>query len=87
MIRRGVDPDKLIAAATAYAEQCRRRETEAQFIKHPATWLRAAAYDDEPDPEPRAARPVESRAMGWQALKGPPEPSPVQPIPLNRRLS
>src|SRR5690606_136681 len=41
-----VDPRHVIAAAQRYAEQT--RTTERRFIKLPATWLNAGAYDNEP---------------------------------------
>ena len=40
-------PDVLIAAAEAFAEQCRTKGTEAQYIPHPTTWLNAERWADE----------------------------------------
>jgi hypothetical protein len=49
--KKGVTAERLIEAAAAYAEQT--RDSEAQFVKHPATWLNAGAYDNDPEPERR----------------------------------
>lgn len=38
-LKDGYSPDELLAAATAYAEQCRKQRTEPQFIKHGKTFL------------------------------------------------
>ena len=38
-LKDGYSPDELLAAATAYADQCRRQRTEPQFIKHGKTFL------------------------------------------------
>lgn len=54
-IGRGADPERMIAAATAYANE--RDGKDPQYTKHPATWLNKGCYDDEPDPAlpPQAA--------------------------------
>lgn len=44
-LKRKTSPEKIITAAEAYAN--RTRDTEPRFIKHPASWLNAGAYDDE----------------------------------------
>jgi hypothetical protein len=49
----GVAPDVIVAAAARYANECEGRE--AQFIKHPSTWLSNGCWDDEPAP---AAKPT-----------------------------
>ncbi|MDN5916631.1 MAG: hypothetical protein L0I76_16265 [Pseudonocardia sp.] len=46
-IGRNVDPQHMIAAARAFAARCRDAGTERRFIKQPATWLNAGAYDNE----------------------------------------
>lgn len=38
-LRAGVDPPMLVRCAVAYAEECRRLQTPARFILHPATFL------------------------------------------------
>lgn len=38
-IKDGYSPDELIAAATAYAAECKRKRTEQQYIKHAKTFL------------------------------------------------
>lgn len=38
-LKDGYSPNELLAAATAYADQCRRQRTEPQFIKHGKTFL------------------------------------------------
>ena len=62
-ITRGVDPQHLITGARAYAKQC--QDKDSRFIKYPATWINAGAYDDEPEPEPR------TRSQQWLALSNP----------------
>lgn len=44
-IKRGVDPQAMLQAASAYAASpCR----DPDFTKHAATWLNAGCYDDQP---------------------------------------
>lgn len=38
-IKDGYRPEELIAAATAYAAECKRQKTEQQYIKHAKTFL------------------------------------------------
>lgn len=45
-LKRKADPDRIIAAAKAYAQSA----GDVQYLKYPATWLNAEAYDDEPEP-------------------------------------
>src|SRR5262245_31027190 len=45
-IASGADPDALIAGAQRYAVE--RAGEPVKFTKHPATWLNAGCYDDEP---------------------------------------
>lgn len=47
-LKRGADQDAIVAAANAYARM--QNGQERRFIKLPATWLNAGAYDDEPTP-------------------------------------
>jgi hypothetical protein len=44
-LKRKTTPEQIITAARAYAD--RTRDTEPRFVKHPASWLNAGAYDDE----------------------------------------
>lgn len=44
-LKRKASPEQIIAAAKGYAE--RTRDTEPRFVKHPASWLSAGAYEDE----------------------------------------
>lgn len=71
VVRDGVDPDTLIAAAARYAEEV--RGTEARYVKHPATWLSKGGWLDEPDPHPAAQQPQMStgdqRIAALQARK------------------
>lgn len=46
-IRRKIDPQCMISAAQTYARA--KKNTEAKYVKHPATWLNAGSYDDEPE--------------------------------------
>ena len=48
-IKRGVDPQAMLAAAQAYAASPTR---DPQFTKHAATWLNAGCYDDQPEETP-----------------------------------
>jgi len=56
--KKGADPESIIAAAEAFAAQCKSNRTEQQYIPHPATWLNGERYAD---PEP--TRTDEPR--GW----------------------
>lgn len=38
---------ELLAAVSRFATQCRKEQTEVQFIPHPASWFNAGRYDDE----------------------------------------
>jgi hypothetical protein len=49
-IKRGVDPETMIAAAQSYAVQ--RQDEEPRYTKHPATWINGACWDDEPSGKP-----------------------------------
>lgn len=53
---RDTDPQVIIDAARRYAE--RRRGEDPQYTPHPATWLRGARWDDEPDQPPARAAPT-----------------------------
>jgi hypothetical protein len=46
-IRRRVEPKTMIAGAERYTRESAGRE--AKYVKHPATWLNAGSYDDEPE--------------------------------------
>jgi len=48
-IDRGADPDHMVEAAAAYAQE--RAGEPAQYTPYPATWLDNGRYDDEPDPK------------------------------------
>lgn len=54
-VKAGVLPERLLAAAKAYANRCRCDKTEAQFIKSPAVWLKKGCWDDEDARGPPAA--------------------------------
>lgn len=49
-IKRGADPEHIVAAAQAYARE--RAQQDPKFTKYPATWLNKGCYDDEPDQTP-----------------------------------
>jgi hypothetical protein len=49
-MKRGLDPAVLIAGAERYAVE--RAGQEARFTKHPATWLNAGCWEDEPPGAP-----------------------------------
>jgi hypothetical protein len=44
-----VSADILIERMAAYANQCRTKQTETRFVKHPATWLNKGSWEDELD--------------------------------------
>lgn len=46
-LRAGADPDRLLRAAQSYANASRGKKIE--YVKYPASWLNAGAYDDELD--------------------------------------
>lgn len=46
-LRSGADPDRLLQAARSYAMANRGKKLE--YVKYPASWLNAGAYDDEPE--------------------------------------
>lgn len=87
VLRRKIHPDKVIAGAKRYAQE--RNGQDPNFTRHPASWLRAGGYDDEPDqtrlavvgPELRTFDDYRRHAAGEQAarlLRKPyiPEPQP-----------
>jgi hypothetical protein len=69
-IKRGVDPLVMLAAAEAYAAIPGR---DPEFTKHPATWLNAGCYDDQPE-EPRndlsTGTAFGNRPMGRNGQRG-----------------
>lgn len=67
-VKRSADPDKVIAAAHAYARQ--QVGNERRFIKLPATWLNAGAYDN--DLEQPSMQLV---VNGYQTYRNPADPS------------
>jgi hypothetical protein len=71
-LKRGADPDHVIEAARVYARQ--QSGKERRYIKLPATWLNADAFDNEPEPDPqwgsrRSPQDMPDRITGWQSLK------------------
>lgn len=69
-MNRGADPNLVISAARGYAVA--KLSSEKRYIKHPATWLNAGAYDNEHEPAPDwadQARGSRTRTDEWQALK------------------
>lgn len=66
-IERGVDPQHMVDAATAYAQE--RKGEDSKFTKFPATWLNKGCYDDEPDPQP--GRHLRAVSGGWQPFQNP----------------
>ena len=46
-LRAGADPPRLVLAARSYAMASRGKKIE--YVKYPASWLNAGAYDDEPE--------------------------------------
>lgn len=70
-IRAGADPAVVIDGALLYRMNSATKE--AQFIKHPATWLNARGWEDEPDPQPQAP----------SAIGAPSAAAAVQPGPID----
>jgi hypothetical protein len=54
VLRDGVDPDRVTAAAVAFRDDPDRT---AKFTPYPATWLNGERWDDEPAEEPPAPGP------------------------------
>ncbi|PJT47822.1 hypothetical protein CWI85_25995 [Streptomyces albidoflavus] len=50
-LERGADPQRIVAAATAYANE--RANEDPKYTKHPANWLNKGCYDDEPETPPQ----------------------------------
>jgi hypothetical protein len=48
----GSDPQHMVAAAVAYAENCVRIHKDPQFIPHPTTWLNQGRFDDDLEEAP-----------------------------------
>lgn len=46
VVKAGEDPNVIIQCATNYKKQCDRLKTEAQYIKHPKTFLNEERYKD-----------------------------------------
>lgn len=61
-LRRGAEPGHIIEAAGRYAHA--ERDTEATFVKHPATWLNGQCYDDEQPEQQPAPHPHDAWAYG-----------------------
>lgn len=70
-IDRGADPDHIVKAATAYANE--RSGQDPKYTPFPATWLDRGCYDDEPDPEPGPH--LQSVSGGWQPWSNPTDQS------------
>lgn len=57
----GTPADEIITGARRYAAECERRQTEPHYIAHPATWLNAGRWADEP-----AAPPQQRAKFAWE---------------------
>jgi hypothetical protein len=72
-IDRGADPERIVAAATAYARE--RASEDSKYTKYPATWLNKGCYDDEPDAPAGQRPPLRAVAggspQGWQPYSNP----------------
>lgn len=67
-IKAGVDKQKILTAATAYAAHVAGKDPE--YIKLPAGWLRSGRYDDEL-PAPGTFPPLRAVAGGYQPWTNP----------------
>lgn len=54
-MKKGADPNHIVAAAERFRDDPRRKASDPKFTPYPASWLRAESYDDEPD-QPSPAR-------------------------------
>lgn len=61
-ILRGHDPSTIITGASYFAEFCRRKGTERDFIPHPSTWLRGERWADDEIQDCRPPSPEEIAA-------------------------
>lgn len=73
-MKRGADPEQIIAAARLYATNPRRQESDPKYTAHPATWLNQERYDDEPEeswqpPAPRTNSARDEKYLKHQALR------------------
>jgi hypothetical protein len=69
-IDRGADPDRMVAAATAYANE--RAGKDPRYTKYPATWLNDGCYDDDPEP---AGPPPQRSSSDYQPWMNPEDQS------------
>jgi hypothetical protein len=73
-IKANANPIAIVAAAKHFATDPRRAEADIKYTPHPATWLNAERWADEPEPEHRAApaayrSTTDERVAQAQALK------------------
>jgi hypothetical protein len=68
-LKRGATPDRLIEAAERYAQT--KQGSDPKYVKYPASWLNAGAYDDEPDQAP----PLQLVSGGYQPFRNPTDDS------------
>ncbi|MFJ5532385.1 hypothetical protein [Streptomyces sp. NPDC093261] len=52
LIKKGVDPQKIIAGACRYRDDPRRLQADVKYTAHPATWLNGERFNDEPEAPP-----------------------------------
>jgi uncharacterized protein YdaU (DUF1376 family) len=64
LVKSGVDPERIISAATRFAEAHRSAGTDRQFIAAPAVWLNRGGYDSEDQPQAARAGPLPTRKTG-----------------------
>lgn len=72
-IKRGADPEHIVAAAQGYARE--RANKDATYTKHPATWLNKGCYDDEPEQPTGQFPQLRAVSGGWQPYQNPIDPS------------
>jgi hypothetical protein len=66
-LRKNVTPERMINGSAGYAQHCRDRNIDDQFIKYPGAWLRAGGYDDyQPEPDPLDGDPAEVLRELWR---------------------
>lgn len=70
MIRKGIDPETIIAGAHRYAAVA--ATSDPRFVAHASTWLRGERWEDAPDPvpPPPSAPPEQSGARLHSMKRG-----------------
>lgn len=68
-LKNGTAPEQILTGAQAYAADGVRQRAEPQYTKHPATWLNAGCWDDEPLPMGTSERPPAPEPAYYRPLR------------------